>query len=164
VTPDSDVEPFALHIVDGHGAGQIAVCRQPGQSGDLVGDLQIINDWTPTHVVTMTTEAEFPTGLPHAFGAADFEWLHLPIADFGAPHARDAALFRAALTRLGHELAHDKRIVIHCRGGLGRSGMMALRLLIEQGEPPHSALHRLRLARDGAVETKEQYVWAISDT
>jgi ADP-ribosyl-[dinitrogen reductase] hydrolase len=48
------------------------------------------------------------------------------------------------------------RIVVHCRGGLGRTGVIAARLLIELGEAPDKALQRVRAARPGAVETPEQ--------
>ena len=45
------------------------------------------------------------------------------------------------------------RVLIHCMGGCGRSGMAALRLMIEAGEAPGAALERLRAVRPCAVET-----------
>jgi hypothetical protein len=38
--------------------------------------------------------------------------------------------------------------------------MIALRLMVERGEPAEAALARLRAARPGAVETAEQLAWA----
>jgi len=57
-------------------------------------------------------------------------------------------------------------IVVHCRGGLGRTGMVAARLLVELGEKPVTALQRVRAARPGAVETVEQeeYVLGLRDS
>ena len=51
-------------------------------------------------------------------------------------------------------------MVVHCMGGCGRSGMILLRLMIDAGETPDSALARLRTARPCAVETKAQMRWA----
>jgi len=52
---------------------------------------------------------------------------------------------------------------VHCRGGLGRSGMIAARMLVELGTPADEAIARVRSARPGAVETSEQvaYVRAV---
>jgi protein-tyrosine phosphatase len=57
-------------------------------------------------------------------------------------------------------LAKGGRIVVHCRGGCGRTGMIALRLMIEAGEVLEVALERLRAVRPCAVETEAQRVWA----
>jgi hypothetical protein len=38
--------------------------------------------------------------------------------------------------------------------------MAALRLMVEAGEPPDTALGRLRAVRPGAVETEDQMAWA----
>jgi len=42
----------------------------------------------------------------------------------------------------------------------GRSGMVAMRVLAEQGTPPEMALETVRKARPGAVETDAQAAWA----
>ena len=51
-------------------------------------------------------------------------------------------------------------LVVHCRGSLGRTGLIVARLLIALGEAPRKALEQVRAARPGAVETRaqEQYV------
>ena len=64
------------------------------------------------------------------------------------------------------QLLVGQSIVVHCRGGLGRTGIVAARLLIELGEKPVTALERVRAARPGAVETAEQeeYVLGLRDS
>jgi ADP-ribosyl-[dinitrogen reductase] hydrolase len=47
-------------------------------------------------------------------------------------------------------------VLIHCRGGLGRAGTIAARLLIELGIEPKKATASVRAARPGAIETSEQ--------
>ena len=48
-------------------------------------------------------------------------------------------------------------MLIHCRGGLGRAGTIAARLLVELGMRPDEAVRRVRDARGpGAIETPAQ--------
>ena len=59
-------------------------------------------------------------------------------------------------------LKNGQGIVVHCRGGLGRTGLIAAQLLIELGEMPSKALERVRAARPGAVETRQQEKYVLS--
>lgn len=54
-----------------------------------------------------------------------------------------------------------KRIFIHCRGGLGRTGTLAGRLLIENGLEPEAAINEVREARKGAIETALQEYYLL---
>jgi ADP-ribosyl-[dinitrogen reductase] hydrolase len=47
-------------------------------------------------------------------------------------------------------------VLVHCKDGLGRAGMIATRLLVEPAEPAPSAIARVRQARPGAFETVAQ--------
>ena len=83
-------------------------------------------------------------------------WRHLPIRDFSVPSdefernwAQDGAEIRALLR-------HGDKVLIHCKGGLGRAGMMAARLLAELGMGPEEAIKTVRAARKGAIETPSQ--------
>jgi protein-tyrosine phosphatase len=95
--------------------------------------------------------------LPADLAAAGVGWLHLPIPDFGTP----SAALRAIWPETSARLRGSPRLLVHCMGGCGRSGMIALRLMIEAGEAPEPALTRLRDARPCAVETKAQLRWAF---
>ena len=159
-----DLRKFELFPVT-VGAGQIALSPIPGRFGTYEDNLSEILRWAPDLVLTMTTQAEldrtgaggFWTDL-HAVGVA---WRHLPVVDFGAPDADVAAVW-GEVSALGAEvLARGGKILTHCFGGCGRSGMAALRLMIEAGEDPDAALARLRRARPCAVETDAQQAWAI---
>lgn len=137
----------ALRVLD----GILAISPLPGASGDLVGDLQHVADWRPSLVISLVSSAEFEAAGAVSVGGfvADHgaRWEHLPIVDFGVPcaafDARWPEVRRAAL----HALLGGGRVLVHCRGGCGRSGMVALRLMIEAGEAPDEALERLRSVR-----------------
>ena len=51
-------------------------------------------------------------------------------------------------------------MVLHCRGGIGRTGTIAARLLVEFGVAPEEAIRMVRRARPGTIETpaQEEYV------
>ncbi len=59
-------------------------------------------------------------------------------------------------TRLRDLLVKGEKIVIHCLGGLGRTGTIAGRLLVEFGASPNEAIRVVRSARIGTIETRKQ--------
>ena len=65
------------------------------------------------------------------------------------PWNLDCALLR-------HFLHGGGRVLIHCRGGLGRTGTLAARLLMEEGMDAESAMCAVRKVRPGAIETEIQ--------
>jgi ADP-ribosyl-[dinitrogen reductase] hydrolase len=90
------------------------------------------------------------------------EWLHLPIRDVDVPDSHFEAGWTSAGDRLGNRLRNGERVLVHCRGGLGRTGMVAARLLVEvAGATPQQALDDVREVRPGAVETPAQEAWVL---
>lgn len=148
------------------GNGVLAVSPMPGRGGAYVADLQDLLGFGPALVLTMTTVDELVSKeagtLPDDLASQGIDWMHLPIADFGAPAAGTAASWPEASARALAVLALGGKVLIHCMGGCGRSGMAALRLMVEMGEEPSAALTRLRAVRPCAVETPEQYGWAAA--
>jgi protein-tyrosine phosphatase len=145
-------------------AGVLALSPLPGRRGDFSGDLAQVLGWGPSLVLTMVTAPELAqagaAGLGDDLGRAGVEWRHLPVPDFGVPGPEvNAAWPEAAATALA-VLAGGGRVLVHCHGGCGRSGMAALRVLIAGGLPQDQALARLRQARPCAVETEPQMAWA----
>lgn len=53
-------------------------------------------------------------------------------------------------------LRRGGKVLVHCRGGLGRAGLVSARMLIELGEEPRAAMRRVRAARVGAIENTRQ--------
>lgn len=144
--------------------GIIGICPMPGRSGAYEADLGALLRWSPDLVLTMTTAAELAArdagSLPRDLALHQIAWLHLPVADFGTPPPETAALWPAASAGARQVLQAGGRVLAHCMGGCGRSGMALLRLMVDAGEDPDSALSRLRAARPCAVETAAQALWA----
>lgn len=146
--------------------GVVGLCPMPGRGGDFAGDLAAVLDWRPALVVTLAETGELAArgadGLPAALAAAGVDWLHLPIPDFGTPPRGLRADWPGHSARLRGLLGQGGRVLVHCMGGCGRSGMIVLRLMVESGETAGPALQRLRAARPCAVETAAQERWAAS--
>jgi protein-tyrosine phosphatase len=158
------VEGFTIASLSVQGGGTIGLCRLPGRSGDLAGDVNLLTKWNPSVVVSLTEYAEMAElgagQLPSSLSARGINWAHLPIKDFGVPEGAVAAEWPALSARLHQALDQGQNVLLHCRGGLGRSGMIALRLLVERGEFFDGALACVRASRPGAVETEAQKSWA----
>jgi ADP-ribosylglycohydrolase len=92
------------------------------------------------------------------------DWYHVPIADFGVPDATAEARWRHSSLRLRRDLSRGGAVVFHCKGGLGRTGTLAARFLIDMGEEPEAAVAQVRRARPGAIETKEQLAYVLGRT
>jgi protein-tyrosine phosphatase len=146
------------------GGGVLGIGPMPGRGGGYARDLAEVLAWGPGLVLTMTTVEELAAKGAGRLGPdleeAGIEWLHLPIADYGVPRGGALEAWPAASARAGAVLTAGGRVWVHCMGGCGRSGTVALRLMVEAGEDPRVALKRLRTVRPCAVETPEQFEWA----
>ena len=144
--------------------GRIGIMAAPGVTGNYAGDLSDLIAARPVLVLSMTEPNELDMIGAAGFGTdlarAEIARRVLPIRDFSGPKPAQTDDW-AAIAAMAHDLLDaGKDIVIHCRGGCGRSGMATLRLLVERGENPDAALKRMRKTRPCAVETDAQFGWA----
>lgn len=91
---------------------------------------------------------------PDAARAAGLDYRAFPIRDFSVP---DAAALTVLVRELAGELASGRHVVVHCRGGVGRSSLVAAAVLVHEGATPDDAWAQVAAARGGAVpETRGQ--------
>lgn len=134
---------------------------------DLSLDLDAIRDWGAAAVVTLVEPKELIILRVERLGEEVLRrgmlWFHLPIVDVSTPDEGFERQWEVAGNELCTLLRSGLDVVIHCRGGLGRAGTIAARLLIELGTEPATAIRQVRVVRPGAIETREQetYVLAI---
>ena len=86
------------------------------------------------------------------------------IEDVSVPEPASEGAFRELIDELDAHLAAGRNLTVHCRGGLGRSGLVAACVLVRHGIGASEAIARVRAARPGAVEThgQERYVHAYA--
>jgi protein-tyrosine phosphatase len=88
-------------------------------------------------------------------------FLSLPVEDRGIPSSWTEV--ESVLTRASDLRRQGQRVLIHCRQGIGRSGMLAAALLIQDGMTMDSAMQRIQEARGVPVpETDQQREWIRS--
>ncbi|MCA1776352.1 MAG: protein phosphatase [Loktanella sp.] len=154
---------FQPHELKVH-QGTLAISAMPGRTRHYGADWQRLLDWRPQMVVTLCGQAELDRKGAGSLGAdlraQGIDWAHVPVTDFGAPDEAAEALWPDIERRVLTLLQSGGRVLVHCFGGCGRSGMAVLRLMIAAGEAPDAALARLRHVRPCAVETDAQMAWA----
>ena len=144
------------------GGGTLAIAPMPGRTRHYYTDWLHLMEWRPDLVVTMTAQSELDRKGAGTLGR-DLEnegigWVHFPVPDMGVPLAD---IWPETQDKALKTLASGVKVLVHCFGGCGRSGMICLRLMIATGETAQAALDRLRRARPCAVETEAQMVWAM---
>jgi Swiss Army Knife protein, DSP-PTPase phosphatase domain len=127
---------------------------------DLSADVDVIASWGARLVLTLVEQHELEAlQVPHLGSVVrdrGLEWRHLPIPDYSVPTPRFEEEWETHGREIRALLREGGDVVVHCKGGLGRAGMMAARLLVELGMAPEQAIKEVRRARKGAIETSAQ--------
>lgn len=171
---DSHTNPLQIAVVSpGPDMGRIGVTFCPGkkQPNAATGawdrqldiDLNEIAAWGAVAIITLVEAVELQElqviGLGAGAEARHMEWLHLPVQDYSVPTSDFEAAWAQVGERIRHRIRSGFHILIHCKGGLGRAGMIAAKLMIELGVPVKEAISQIRKARPGAIETAEQLAY-----
>lgn len=151
-----------LFWIPGPWRGRLAVASRP-RGGDWLEDE--INGWRKAglDVVVSLLEkdeaAQFELG--HEGDVAESKgvrFVSFPIPDRGVP-----ASTREALSLFGDisaALEEGKNVAVHCRQGIGRSGLIAAGVLLTSGVGVDKALEVITAARGETVpETSAQLQW-----
>lgn len=138
-----------------------------GDDRDLDMDLQALQAWG-THTLVSLVELEEldiygVADLPGKALARGIRHLHLPITDMDIPDHRFDRRWTQCGPQIRALLIEGERVLLHCLAGLGRTGTVAARILVELGMTPESAIGTVRRARPGTIQTiqQEQYIRAL---
>ena len=151
-----------LYWLNGPWKGKLALAARP-RGGDWLKDE--VADWKRagiTAVLSLLT-AEEQTELelrnePQEVRGQGLEFSSFPIPDRQVP--RSEAGLAGVLDTVAANLSAGKNVLVHCRQGIGRTGLIAACLLIKNGMSPGAAVESVSVARGVTVpETAEQRDW-----
>lgn len=154
----SETHPLAVDWVEGL---RVGLTFAPGKHApsflgdyrwarDLGADLdRLVGHHRADVLACLLEDHELPRlripGLVAEAEARGLRVLRLPIPDGGVP--ADPAALSALVRALADEVRAGRSVVIHCRGGLGRTGLVGGCLLVELGRTPAEAIAALHAAR-----------------
>lgn len=154
--------PKEHYRIDGPWRGQLFLAARP-RGGDWLQD--DLSNWKKAKIDTvlslLTPEEEADLGLRQEQEESKklgMEFCSFPIPDRQVP--KSEAKWADILERVTRDLTDGKNVVVHCRQGIGRSGLVAACLLVRKGMSPGAAVDSVSAARGVAIpETPEQRDW-----
>lgn len=151
-----------FHWLTGQWPGKLALAARP-RGGDWLADE--LENWKRSGVQSvlslLTPDEEQELGLGGEASEArkiGLEFRSYPIEDRGVP--RSEAELGSVLDTVNLTLRAGRNLLVHCRQGIGRTGLVAACLLVKNGMSPGSAVEAVSVARGITVpETVEQREW-----
>jgi protein-tyrosine phosphatase len=151
-----------LFWIPGPWRGRLAVVTRP-RGGDWLSDEA--SGWRRAgiDVVVSLLERDEAAQLdlvdePSVAEANSIGFVSFPIPDRGVPASLPATV--SLLADIARSLEEGKNVAVHCRQGIGRSGLIAIGVLTVSGVDLDHAINVVSSARGLAVpETAEQRSW-----
>ena len=155
--------PFDSLRIPGQ-AGRLMFTPCPGtKDSSLASALSTLKQAGASVVLTLMPQAELELNgagdLPAQCAELGLTWLHLPVADEQVPQADFDTAWQASRAQIAAVLAADQAIAIHCKGGSGRTGLIAARILIEQGIARSEAVSLVQALRPKAIQHPAHAGW-----
>ncbi len=150
-----------IYEVASIGEGQLSVMAKPVGGEWLEDEIAGLKQLDVNHVVSLLEPSEeHDVGLVEEASLCrsnNIKFTSFPIPDRGLPDS-DAA--HAISSDLFEAISTGEHVVIHCRAGIGRTGIMASAILIKSGCSAQEALQAVSKARGVEVpDTDEQIQW-----
>lgn len=145
------------------GSGKLCVMPKPDSQylGDAVNFFHYLGINTIVCLLEMAEIEEYGLQQEEALcQQTGMDFVHFPIADSHIP--ANAEAFRGLVNALHGKLQDGQNIVIHCRAGIGRTGVLAGCILVNDGMAGDDAIQQISGARGFPIpETEAQYDYIL---
>lgn len=151
-----------IDAIEINGKNRLGLTVLPGRKDwqhDLKLDIEVIKNQNYKAVVCLVPDQELKLygvgDLIDSYNNAGIQYLHQPVFDQGVPSNDQAHLISDWIDARFHE---NQNVLVHCVGGLGRSGTIAACYLIDKaGYNAQAAIAKVRAVRSNrAIESLEQ--------
>jgi protein-tyrosine phosphatase len=155
-----------LFKIESIGKGFIAIMAYPGREQDAAsafaglaraGIRQVVSLLEPAEAAALGLDAE-----AQLVAAESMRFVSFPIPDMGLPAS--VCAFAGLARDLYRQVDAGDNTLLHCRGGVGRSGLLAAAVLLHCGMDLRQACERVTRIRGLHVpETSEQGAWLLAN-
>lgn len=155
-----------IYQVELIGSGSLSVMAKPVSGEWIEDEFSGIAQTGINRIISLLEEHEsYEVGLSQESRLTeknDMEFISYPIPDRGLPTS--VSEFATFTKRLYHEAAGGLNTVIHCRAGIGRTGIVAAGVLLHCGFEPKEAFSLISEKRGVSVpDTQEQIDWVTNN-
>ncbi|PUD98980.1 MAG: protein phosphatase [Candidatus Sedimenticola endophacoides] len=139
------------------GSGKLIFTPCPGTRGvALQASIVQLRDAGASAVITMMPEDELQEAgvgeLPAMVIRSGMQWFHMPVEDDAAPTETFQQRWQQQRSMIIALLDNGETIAVHCRGGSGRTGLMAAAIMGEQGIEEDQATALVRGLRPNSLK------------
>jgi protein-tyrosine phosphatase len=140
-------------------AGHLFLCGMPGRREPLEKLWREVRAKRIHYIVSLAGLGEVLEKSPDyaeaiAAGGVPCDRLEFAVVDYGVPDDRSA--FRAFARDLAGRLRMGQRLLLHCDAGIGRTGTLAMCVLIALGESSQSAKRVVSAAGSSPVTAEQE--------
>ncbi len=158
---------MSLHpydIMELRNSATILLTPCPGtKEADIISSVAQLQKAGASAIITLMPKEEMQrfnaVSLPEICEQNAIRWIHLPIEDNTAPQAEFQASWQQHREYLHQLLAQEGTVAIHCKGGSGRTGLMAAIILIEQGMPLEEVISSVQALRPKALKVPAHHAY-----
>ncbi|HCK5048212.1 TPA: cyclin-dependent kinase inhibitor 3 family protein [Pseudomonas aeruginosa] len=133
------------------------------KDSSLVDSLATLKQAGASAVISLMPASELASNGAEDIGkqcqAQDMAWFHLPVADEQVPLEDFGQGWKACKQSILERLNAGQDIAIHCKGGSGRTGLIAARIMIEAGIPRADAIALVQALRPKAIQHPAHINW-----
>lgn len=145
-------------------AGKLLFTPSPGTRDTSLDEaLTTLKQAGASAIITLMPHSELASNgaeqIAERCQALNLAWFHLPVADEQVPQEDFEQAWPAASQLILERLQAGQAIAIHCKGGSGRTGLIAARLLIAAGLPRSEAIALVQTLRPKAIQHPAHRAW-----